>query len=260
MTDYADLLPVAHEAADFARDYVLTHHPGTLVAKGERDMASEVDYAIERQLRAMLTTATPGAGFVGEEDGAEKGSTALAWAVDPVDGTVNFTHGHPLVCNSIALLFEGRPVLGIIDSPFLGQRYWAVEGQGAFRDGDRIHASATDQISQALVAVGDYAVGTDADSRNALRLALTGRLAARVQRIRMHGTAAMDFAWLASGTIDALVMLANNTWDVAAGTVIAREAGALVVDATGNEHNSQSDTTLGIAPGLRDEFIALVTG
>jgi myo-inositol-1(or 4)-monophosphatase len=260
MTEFVDLLPLAHRAVDVAREQLLSGQPGRLTPKADRDMASELDYAIERTLRDLLANETPNIGFLGEEEGSVAGTNGLDWALDPIDGTVNFLHGHPLVCVSLALLDHGRPVLGIVDAPFLKTRFWAVEGHGSHRDGELITASETRHLGEAIVAVGDYAVGKDADEKNVPRLALTGRLASTVQRVRMHGSAAIDFAWLACGTIDALVMLANNTWDVAAGTIIAREAGALVLDIAGRQHDQQATSTVGVASGLRDEFLALVAG
>jgi myo-inositol-1(or 4)-monophosphatase len=106
--------------------------------------------------------------------------------------------------------------------------------------------------------MGDYAVGHDANDRNARRVALTGRLASRVQRIRMHGSAAVDLAWLASGIVDAALILANNPWDVAAGTVIARESGALVLDIDGSQHDNASSATIGVVPSLKDHLFDIL--
>ena len=159
---------------------------------------------------------TPGIGFLGEEEGFT-GSTGpdygLTWVLDPVDGTVNFVHGLPLCAVPLGLVRRRRPVLGVIEAPFLGTRYHAAEGDGAYADGEPIRASGVATLADAVVAVGDYAVGADAEPANRLRLAVTARLVPRVQRIRMLGTAALDLAWLAHGRLDALVMLANNPWD-----------------------------------------------
>jgi myo-inositol-1(or 4)-monophosphatase len=258
MTSNADLLTVAQKAVDRARDYLQTHRPSAIIAKGDRDVASDVDYAIERDLRDALSRSTPTIGFLGEEEGTSGNMTGLVWVLDPVDGTVNFTHGHPLVSVSLALLDDSRPVLGIVDIPAMGLRYWAANGEGAFRNGTPIKASSTQHLRDALIAIGDYAVGDGAADRNATRLALTGRLAAHVQRIRMHGSAAVDLAWLASGVIDGVVILANNPWDVAAGVAIAREAGALVLGADGSMHDMAATETIGVAPALEASLLSLL--
>ena len=106
--------------------------------------------------------------------------------------------------------------------------------------------SGTSRLSDAIVAIGDYAVGSGAASKNRLRLALTARFAEAVQRVRMTGTAALDLAWLAEGKIDAALTLSNHPWDMAAGVAIAREAGAVVIDRDGTSHCPRSSVTLAV--------------
>ncbi|GID98140.1 inositol monophosphatase family protein [Amorphoplanes digitatis] len=257
MTDYTDLLSTAHHAVDLARDIMRTMQPGVLTAKGDRDMASEVDYAIEDRVRTFLAEHTPEIGFLGEENGLSGATDGLMWALDPVDGTVNFVHGSPLCAISLGLIAENRSVLGIVDLPFLGNRYSAAEGNGADADGQPIVVSTTRRVSEAVVALGDYAVGKGAVEKNRARFALTQRLAMSVQRVRMHGSAAIDLAWLAAGQVDAVVILANKPWDTAAGVVIAREAGALIADLDGSAHSFESSATIAANPGLLSAILDL---
>ncbi|GAA2866468.1 inositol monophosphatase [Actinoplanes cyaneus] len=260
MTDYTDLLPVAHQAIDLARKTMRTMQPGVLTAKGDREMASEVDYAIEDQVRTFLAQHTPEIGFLREEHGLSGMTDGLVWALDPVDGTVNFVHGSPLCAVSLGLITENCSVLGVIDLPFLGNRYSAAEGSGAHADGRPISVSTTRQISDAVVVLGDYAVGQGAAEKNWARFAVTQQLAANVQRLRMHGSAAIDLAWLATGQVDAVVMLANKPWDTAAGVVIAREAGALTTDRDGSPHSFESSATIAANPSLLSALLDLVGG
>ncbi|GAB3809043.1 inositol monophosphatase family protein [Micromonospora zhanjiangensis] len=254
----AELLPVAQAATGVAAELIRTRFPGALTAKGDRDMASEVDYAVERAVRDLLRERTPQVGFLGEEEGRSGAAAELTWVLDPVDGTVNFVHGLPLCAVSLGLVRGDRAVLGVVEAPFLGTRYHAVTGAGAYADGERIRASGVAKLADAVVAVGDYAVGPDADLANRLRLAVTARLVPRVQRIRMLGTAAIDLAWLAHGRLDALVMLANNPWDTAAGVVLAREAGAVVVDRHGANHHTGSAETVAGGAALLEELLPLI--
>jgi myo-inositol-1(or 4)-monophosphatase len=221
-------------------------------------MASEADYAIERAVRAFLAAETPEIAFVGEEDGATGPVGDWAWILDPIDGTVNYLHGSPLCAVSLALVHRNRPVLGIIEAPRLHTRFTAVEGGGAWEGDTRIQASKVTRLDEAVVAIGDYAVGTDAQRKNDIRIRLTSKLAATAQRIRMHGTAAIDFAFLAAGKIDATITMSNNPWDMSAGVIIAREAGALVLDADGSEHTTASSATIGCAPGISELILAIV--
>ncbi|WP_033342237.1 inositol monophosphatase family protein [Catenuloplanes japonicus] len=258
MSAIDDLLPAAHEAVDLARDMMRTMRPGVLTAKGDRDMASEVDIAIEQRVRAFLADRTPHVGFLGEEEGARGTSDGLTWSLDPVDGTVNFVHGSPLCAVSLGLIEDGESVLGVIDTPFLGTRFWASPGGGAICDDVPMRVSEVADLSEALCAIGDFAVGLDADEKNRERFAILETLVPRVQRIRMLGTAATDLAWLAAGRLDVLVMMSNKPWDTSAGTAIARTAGAHVVDRDGSAHNVASEATIACAPGLAETLLPLL--
>ena len=246
-------LIAAHEAVDLADKILKMTRDRSVAFKGDRDPVTETDLAIERAMRDSLHRATPEAGFLGEETG---GSTdGLAWVLDPIDGTANFTHGVPLTAVSLALLDHGEPVIGLIAVEAEGVRYAAARGQGATRDGDLIMASACTELRSAIVAMGDYATGPEAAKRNQVRLHITSILADRAQRVRMLGSAAIDLAWVAAGKLDASVMLSNKPWDTAAGVLLAREAGARVTDLDGQDHELTSAATIAAAPGLRERLL-----
>lgn len=256
---FGDLLPIAQEAVAAASDLMGSRAPGRLIAKGDRDMATELDYAIERAVRAHLRERTPGVPVLGEEEGlsGDRGGDLL-WTLDPVDGTANLVHDIPLCGISLGLVHRRRAVLGVIDLPFLGVRYSAVERAGAYAGERRIRTGTTGGLRAAVVSVGDYAVGPDAADKNRLRLALHAHLAGAAQRVRMLGSAAIDLAWVAEGRLDAGVTLSNKPWDTAAGVVIAREAGAVVVDLDGTDHTFDSSATIAAAPGVARELVTLL--
>jgi myo-inositol-1(or 4)-monophosphatase len=237
---------------------VRTQRPGHLTQRGDRDYASEVDFEVEHAVRQLLLEATPMVGFVGEEEGSAGRQGDTWWTLDPIDGTVNFAHDVPLCGVSLALVHDDQPVVGVIDLPFLGSRYWAVAGDGAHHNGQQIHTREVARLEDALVSIGDYAVGVGADEKNRIRVALTERLAGRVLRVRMFGSAAIDLAWPASGRTDARLTLSNKSWDMAAGVIIAREAGARVVDHDGTEHTAESAATVAATPLLCDELLAIL--
>lgn len=252
-------LTAALEATDMASAIVKRRLPGDLTEKGDRDLTSEVDFAVEHAVRDFLATRTPTLGFLGEEEGMSFGdSSEMLWVLDPVDGTINFVRGLPLCGVSLALIHHDQPVLGVIDLPFLNVRYSATLGTGAYRNGQRIYASKTSTLNEAIVVVGDYAVGENADTRNQVRLAITHDLAATALRVRMLGSAAIDLAWLAEGSVDASVTLSNNPWDMAAGVILAREAGAMIKDKDGADYSLRSSATLAAAPDLIDDFLRLI--
>ncbi|MFW6695797.1 inositol monophosphatase family protein [Streptomyces sp. MAR4 CNX-425] len=226
MTDLPDLLKIADGAVELARSIVVSRDPGEITAKGDRDMASEVDFAVEASVRHYLADLTPDISFVGEEEGKSPQEGRFLWALDPVDGTANFVRGIPLCCVSLGLFDGKRCVLGVVDLPFMNARYHATEGGGAFCGSRRIQASGTRDLNAAIVSIGDYAVGTGAQVRNERRLAITERLAGRVQRIRMWGTAALDLVWVAEGKTDASVIMSNNPWDLGGRRDRTRSRGA----------------------------------
>ncbi|MGW0435021.1 inositol monophosphatase family protein [Micromonospora sp. NPDC003197] len=257
MTTYQALLPIAIEAVDRASHLLRNQSPGALTHKGDRDLASQLDYQIEREVRSFLRERTPHIGFHGEEEGPF-GATEMQWALDPIDGTANFVRSLPMCGISLGLVHHENPVLGVIDLPFLTGRYSATIGNGAHLNGQPIMTSATNNITSAIVAIGDYAVGIDAAVKNRLRLALTAELAEIVQRVRMTGSAALDLAWLAEGKIDAALTLSNHLWDMAAGVAIAREAGASIIDIDGSAYTKHSSTTLATTPYLKDDIFTIL--
>jgi myo-inositol-1(or 4)-monophosphatase len=254
--ELADLLKIAEAAVDRGREVTDSRAPGTLTSKGDRDMASEVDFAVEREVRAFLERETPEIGVLGEEEGGATDGTR--WVLDPIDGTVNFVHGAPLWGISLGLIADGRAVAGVIDQPMLGTRYAAAEGHGATCNGTTIRAGSCSRLTDALVAVGDYAVGPNAAAHNVERLALTQLLFPEVQRVRMIGTAATALTWVAAGHFDAMVMFSNKPWDTMAGAAIAREAGAQLLDLNGSDHTPNSRGTIAVTPALADPLLDLV--
>lgn len=241
---FDSLLPAALEAVDLAVELFTTRTASQLTAKGERDYASDVDYVIEERVRSFLAARTPEIGFLGEEEGASGPSTDLYWVLDPIDGTVNYTHTLPLCGVSLALIADTLPQLGVIDHPFLSARYSAVRGHGAHCNGKPIRVSDVEYLADALVTIGDYAVGEGASEKNVARLKISSALAPRALRLRMVGASVVDLAWLAHGRTDASVALSNNAWDVAAGVIIASEAGATITDLDGSHHTTESRATV----------------
>src|SRR3989454_5345149 len=260
-TTAAGLLSLGRRAVDVAAELIRSRRPAAVIAKGDRDQVTDVDFAVERTIRDLLAEATPGIGFLGEEEGrsGDTARTPHTWALDPIDGTVNYAAGSPLCAVSLALLEEGQPVLGVIDLPFLGQRYWATAGGGAFVNGEPVRAPARPRmLSESIIALGDFATGPDAAEQNDFQLRLAGLLAGRALRIRMLGSAAIDLAWLAAGRHHASLTLCNRSWDMAAGVVIAREAGATVVDLDGSDYSLASRSVIAAASRLGEELLATV--
>jgi myo-inositol-1(or 4)-monophosphatase len=251
-------LAIARRAVADAAELVRTHTPGKLTEKGDRDPTSEVDLAVERFVRDFLQNKTPEIGFLGEEEGGNSTGHELLWMLDPIDGTVNFLHGFPLCAVSLSLCVANTVVAAVINLPFMGTQYTALIGQGAYADDKRLRVSQTSTLANALVSIDQYAFGDDAERKNRWRLRLTERLAHDAQRVRMLGASAIDLAWTAEGRLDACIMLGNKPWDTSAGVLIAREAGARVLDHDGSEHSQQSLSTIAVTPALEADLMAAV--
>ncbi|MFF4205657.1 inositol monophosphatase family protein [Streptomyces sp. NPDC001668] len=258
MTDLRLLQQIAGHAVDRAAALFTAKAVGTVTSKGDRDMVSELDVAVEEQVRAFLQRETPEVGFFGEEQGGHSLEGDLTWSLDPVDGTANLVSGLPLCGISLGLFRGSRSVLGVIDLPFLSERFQAAEGHGAYCNGERLRVRGTSALREAIVAIGDYAVGEGSAKRNQRRLKITQLLTERALRVRMFGSAAIDLAWVAAGRLDATITLSNHPWDMAAGVAIVREAGGCVMDADGRSHQITSRATIAAGPGLRDEVLSLL--
>ena len=231
---------------------------GALVSKGDRDYATEVDFRIEETIRAALREVAPGIAFLGEEEGALDGAVEAMWVLDPIDGTVNFANGSPLCAISLALVERGEPVLGIIDLPLIGERYVAHRDGGGWLNGRRVNVLEPSGLDDAIVAFADFAVGPRAKVENDVHRELMERLVPRCLRVRVHGSECLDLAWLAAGRLDISVMLSSLPWDVTAGVLIAREAGAEAFDHGGAPWTPDSEFTICCTPGLVDELLPLV--
>jgi myo-inositol-1(or 4)-monophosphatase len=252
------LLDVEHAVDEGSRLLVRGRgHLGTLVAKGDRDFATAVDIEVEQAIRQVLDRLAPDIPFLGEETGGPLPGPGPIWVLDPIDGTVNFARDSPLCGISLALVEAGRPRLAVVDLPFLGERYVAAEGAGAFLNGQAL-AVADRPLHEALIGFTDFSVGHDAPTENHLHLRLMAALARNALRVRVHGSEALDLAWTASGRFDAAIMLSNLPWDVSGGVLLVREAGGIVCDLDGSEHGLRSGSTVACAPSLRDALLRVL--
>ena len=233
-------------------------HIGTLIGKGDRDFATDVDLRIESEIKASLAEATPEIPLLGEEEDGAGDLRGARWVLDPIDGTINFARDSPLCSISLSLVIGGQPVLGIVDAPLLGERFIARRGEGAYLNGARIAVAEVAGLREAIVGVADFKVGVGSEEENRVHLALLARLARGSLRVRMLGSAALDLAWLAAGRLNATVMLSNLSWDVTAGLLLVREAGGVVFDFDGSPHDAESRYTIASIPSLAEPVRRIV--
>ena len=254
-----ELLLAAGEVVDRAARTLVQGraHIGSLIAKGDRDYATRVDLRIEDAVKRALREASPEIPFLGEERGGHL-RAPLLWVLDPVDGTTNFIKGSPLCAISLALLADGQPVFGIVDLPLLAERYIAQQGSGAYLNGRPLQVRSGEGLAEIVVGITDFAVADDRATENPIHIALLGELAPRALGVRTHGSAALDLAWLAAGRLGATAMLSNRAWDVSAGVLLAREAGALTYDRDGSEHDIDSEFTIASVASVKPEMLEVL--
>lgn len=259
MSELLEFLGTAERAAEAAVEVIRAGlgRERSISGKGDRDFATDLDYAAEDAVRAFLAKETPGIPVLGEERGRSGDETShYEWVLDPIDGTINFAHGSPHWCVSLALTRNGISVVGVVDVPMGGERFTAALGHGAALNKEPLRLRGPGVLSEAVVAFGDFGVRADADRRNAQRLELLRRLVPKIQRVRMLGSAAIDVCWVAAGRVDAAYHSFINPWDVAAGVVIAREAGALVTDLDGVDYDTGATSILAAGPDVHRAVLA----
>ena len=199
--------------------------------KGPGDFVSAADRKAEAILREALEKARPGYGLVMEESGVVEGADKThRWHIDPLDGTTNFLHGLPQFCISVGLEREGQIVAGVIYDPAKDEMFIAEKGKGAFLNNRRIRVAARTDMADALVSCGLPHIGRG-NHTQFLKEAAT--VMAQAGGMRRLGSAALDLAYVACGRADAYWERGLNTWDMAAGIVLIREAGGFVSDADG---------------------------
>ncbi|HEY1093541.1 MAG TPA: inositol monophosphatase family protein [Glycomyces sp.] len=259
MSELLEFLGTAEQAAETAVAAIRAGlgRERSISGKGDRDFATDLDYAAEDAVRAFLERETPEIPLLGEERGLTGDTEShYEWVLDPIDGTVNFAHGSPLYAVSLALTRNGMPVVGVVEAPVAEERFTAALGHGAALNKHPLALRGPAALNDAVVAFGDFGVTPESARRNAQRLELLRRLVPKIQRVRMLGTAALDMCWTAAGRVDAAYHSYINPWDVAAGVVIAREAGALVTDIDGVDYDTSATSILACNPALHRALLA----
>jgi myo-inositol-1(or 4)-monophosphatase len=248
------LLPLAWRAATRAGGFLRDERPHALTVDTKStptDVVTEMDRTAEALIRDDILGARPDDAILGEEGGERLGHSGVRWTIDPLDGTVNYLLGLPIWGVSIGVEVDGEPTLGVVHAPTFDESFVAVRGAGAWRVqhgvAERMAVRQTSDLSASMVTTG---FGYDADVRIAQARVVTD-LIGEVRDIRRLGAATLDFCWLARGWVDAYYEQGLKAWDVAAGILIAQEAGATVVG-TGDPFGT--DYILACSPGIAAEL------
>jgi myo-inositol-1(or 4)-monophosphatase len=265
MTSPQELLELARQAASAAGRLLTDRRPAArppVVAtkSSPTDVVTEMDRAAERLIRKMIAGVRPGDAILGEEGGETGQGAAVRWIVDPLDGTVNYLYGLPDWAVSVAAEVDGAIVAGAVVVPRREEEFSAVAGGGAWRraagaEPVRLRCNEPVRLDEALVATG---FGYEARRRR-VQGQVVGAVLPRVRDIRRGGSCAVDLCALASGRVDAYYERGVNYWDIAAGGLIAREAGARVAGLHGQPPSPSMTLAAGprLFGGLHDLLASL---
>jgi fructose-1,6-bisphosphatase/inositol monophosphatase family enzyme len=216
------------------------------------DLVSQVDTEAERVIVERLRAERPDDALLAEEGSLMDGGSGVRWVIDPLDGTTNYVYGYPAYAASIAVEIDGEARVGVVLDSSTGRLYRAVAGLGAVCDDRPIRARAQSDLSRALVATGFSYDAGQRERQGAVVAAALGR----VRDLRRGGTAALDLCHVAAGHVDAYWELDLSPWDFAAGTIIARESGA-VVEFAGAAHG-RGPAVVAAHPALMPAFLDML--
>ena len=225
-----DLSTLARQAGDILRQSVGQHL--RVEHKGLIDLVTEADRRSERFLLSHIHQHYPDDRIISEESGEHQGSVDHVWYVDPLDGTVNYVHGLPIYSVSIAYAERGHLLLGVVYDPARDELFSAEAGAGAWQNGEPIQPAQAADLDHALLVTGfPYDIRTNPENN----LDHYAHFALHSQGVRRLGSAALDLSYVACGRFDGFWELRLNPWDVAAGGLIARQAGARVTNLAGSD-------------------------
>jgi myo-inositol-1(or 4)-monophosphatase len=259
MVSSLDLLHLARTAAERAAEYLRgverPADPSEWTLKGSRDFVTDVDRTAERIIAEVLLAAEPGGRIVGEELHPELVTEGMVWIVDPLDGTTNFLHDFPSYAVSIAGAVDGTLEAAAIVNVPRAETYTASRGGGAWHGERRLAVSAIRDPSFALI-------GTGFPFKDVSRLAeyfeQFGRVAGRTSGIRRPGAASLDLADVAAGRFDGFWEQELSAWDIAAGTLLIREAGGMVTDLAGRDIGIEHTAVVAGNPAIHAWLLELM--
>lgn len=250
--ELATALAAARAAADISRRYYAGNF--SVRTKADRTPVTQADVECEQAIRAVILERFPQHGFYGEETGKTQADADYLWLVDPIDGTKSFVRQYPFFSTQIALMHEGKTVLGVSSGTMMDELAWAEKKRGAFLNGARLRVSDIEDPEQAAVSTGN--LGSLASSDGWPQL---GKIVAAADRIRGYGDF-YHYHLLAAGKIDAVIESDVNILDIAALSVIVTEAGGVFTDLNGKPPGLDTRSVLAANPALHGEYLRLLSG
>lgn len=260
--DPSDILPFMDNMIRRAGEVVLSYFRGDFrvdrkdVGNSLIDIVTDADRVSEEIILAAIEKEFPDHDILSEETPPDIRGSRWKWLVDPLDGTINFAHGFPFFCVSMALLQEDDPLVAMIYDPLRDECFSAARGAGAFLNGTPIRVSAADRLEQSVIATGfPYDRASSPDNN----VAEFSRVVTRVQGIRRAGSAAMDLAYVSCGRLDGFWELKLKPWDQGAGMLLVREAGGRVSNIHGEPTDVYTRSVLATNGLLHDTLIEVLS-
>ena len=251
---YEFLKQIAVEAGNIALNYKAQLSQIQINRKGEKDLVTEADVAVENYLVEQIKKHYPDHSILGEESGSHAGNE-YRWIIDPIDGTTSFVHDQPFFSNSIALEHTGELILAAVNAPALSELFMAEKDKGATLNDSPIHVSARDKLSECVIATGFACVRENLTHNN---LPYFTKIVTSARDIRRYGSAAIDLSYVATGKLDGFWELNLKIYDMAAGMLILQEAGGTVTDFAGKNDNLPHEI-LATNGKIHDELSSLLT-
>ncbi|MBS1242800.1 MAG: inositol monophosphatase [Nitrospirae bacterium] len=254
MRKYLDIAKEAAVAAgNLLKDNV--HAKRDISYKGEINLVTEMDRLSEKIIVGAILGAFPGHGILAEEGARVESASGFLWVIDPLDGTTNYAHGYPSFSVSIGLERDGETVLGVVYDPMRDELFSAVRGAGALRNGQPIAVSQNDVLIKSLLATGFPYDRTVSRENN---LNFFNALIMASQEVRRSGSASLDLCSVAAGRLDGYWELKLQPWDVAAGSLIVREAGGKVSDFTGTRFSIHDKEIIASNDRIHDQMLDVI--
>ncbi|MDE6338463.1 MAG: inositol monophosphatase [Muribaculaceae bacterium] len=254
--EYRDLLISALTMAENAGNIHLKYFRKLDIDQSTKltdsDVVTIADKESEASIISYIHEHFPTHGIIAEESGRDNEESEWRWVIDPLDGTTNFSNGLPVFSVSIALEHNKEAIIGVVYAPYLNECFYAIKNKGAWLNGKPIFCSKKDKLSQAVVATGAPYDRNDNPDNNLKEIC---RMAMCVRGIRRMGSAAIDLCYTGAGYFDAYWELNLNRWDVAAGQLIAAEAGAKIESIRSDRNHSILVSNPTLLPFVRKVLI-----
>lgn len=225
--------------------------------EGINNLVTEADHAAEKAIFDVIQSDFPGHALLSEEAGEIIQDASYKWIIDPIDGTVNFAHGIPLCCVSIALEQEGKIIMGAVLNPFLQELFFAQKGWGATLNDRKLQVSSQQNVGASCLVTGFPYTYLDAPNGP---LTVFEKLIRKGIPVRRLGSAAIDLCWVAAGRFDGFYEHKLQAWDSAAGWLIVEEAGGRVTDFQGNTYSPYQPHLLATNGHIHNDLLTIING